>query len=71
MVQLTAEIVLQLEHLQVSHVLSQHVPGSLNVLADRLSRMETHDEVPRALQQSQRVKVPIRNDDFYRSWPTG
>ena len=69
MVQLTAEVVLQLEHMQVAHVLSQHVPGALNLIADKLSRPELTFPLPKALENSICVSVPRRTMDFYRAWP--
>ena len=69
MVQLTAELVLQLEHMEVSHVVSQHVPGALNLIADKLSRPELIFPLPKALEHSTLVPVPKRTNDFYRAWP--
>ena len=69
MVQLTAELVLELEFLGVGHVLAQHVAGSLNFLADKLSRLGA-DEVPSQLKYSQLVSAPPRIDSFFRAWPS-
>ena len=69
MVQLTAELVLQLEHMEVAHVVSQHVPGALNLIADKLSRPELTFPLPKALEHSTSVPVPRRTNDFYRAWP--
>ena len=70
MVQLTAEVVLQLEYMEVAHVVSQHVPGALNLIADKLSRPELTFPLPKALEHSVCVTVPKRTDDFYRAWPS-
>ena len=69
MVQLTAEVMLQLESMGVSHHTSQHVPGLLNDIADKLSRHHEGYPVPHQLVQCRLVQVPQRTDDFYRAWP--
>lgn len=69
MAQLTAELVLELEFLGVGHVFAQHVAGSLNFLADKLSRLGA-DKVPSQLKYSQLVSAPPRTDSFFRAWPS-
>ena len=65
MAQLTVELMLELESMQVSHVLAQHVAGSLNHLADELSRMVDGQPVPSVLQGCEQVTAPVRDDAFY------
>ena len=68
MAQLTAELCLELEDQQLQHLVPQHVPGLLNVLADRLSRLHEYS-IPAELQHVHRVEVPRRTSAYYRAWP--
>ena len=71
MVQLTAELCLELESLQLSHVLAQHTPGTMNYVADKLSRLSLDGyTIPEALLGCKQCAVPPRDDSFYRAcWP--
>ena len=68
MAQLAAEVALEIESMQLPSQFGQHVPGIANDIADRLSRMSAHGELPNALQGAQQVAVPLRGRTFYRSW---
>ena len=67
---LAAEISLVLETFRIQALTGEHYRGSLNVEADALSRLGEGASLPSSLQEVPRVQVPIRNDDFYRAWPT-
>ena len=69
MLQLTVELMLELESLQINHVVPQHVAGQLNYVADALSRLSHRNEIPQCLKQSIAVDVPPRPASFYRAWP--
>lgn len=66
---IASEVSLQLETMQVRLALAQHVPGTLNYVADALSRQSVGKEVPACLRSVRRVDAPIRDDAFYRAWP--
>ncbi|CAK9112875.1 unnamed protein product [Durusdinium trenchii] len=69
MAQLAAELAMELEHLGVPFIWGQHVPGVMNDIADRLSRMNTEQRLPLELARAKQVLVPIRDRSYYRSWP--
>lgn len=69
MVQLAAEVSLELEALEIPHVWAHHVPGILNDVADALSRMSQGHQLPAVLKEATYVQAPARNRDFYRAWP--
>ena len=66
--QLAAEIFLEVEHQGLVAIVPQHLPGTLNVIPDKLSRLHV-EEVPWQLANVQRLKVPKRDMNFYRAWP--
>lgn len=68
MAQLAAEVALEIEALQLPHIMGQHVPGIANDVADRLSRVRGHEVVPKCLQGATFVPVPERTPSFYRAW---
>ena len=68
MTQLTAEVALELESLNLNHIIPQHVPGLLNVLADKLSRPHA-EPIPSELSQCVACRCPKRTQAFYRTWP--
>ena len=69
MAQLAAEVSLQLAIHQLLPIYAQHVPGILNDLADRLSRMTSDDQVPEQLMQCQRFEPVQRTVETFRAWP--
>ena len=71
MTQLTAEICIQAELLQLLPLQVQHVPGVLNKIADSLSRYYSSErpELPWQLQHAQQVPVPKRTANDFRAWP--
>ena len=68
MAQLTAEVALELESLNMRHLIPQHVPGQLNTIADKLSRPHV-EQTPAALSNCHQCHVPRRHVSFYRAWP--
>ena len=69
MAQLAAEVSLQLAIHQLLPIYAQHVPGILNDLADRLSRLTPDDQVPEQLRQCQRFEPVQRTMKTFRAWP--
>lgn len=69
MTQLTAEISMQVELLQLLPLQAQHVPGVLNKIADSLSRQSTEQSVPWQLQHSRCIPAPQRTAKDFRAWP--
>ena len=69
MVQLAAEISIQIEVHQLAQIRAEHVLGIRNKLADQLSRMQTHDPVPRQLCNAQRLTPQSRGKHSFRAWP--
>ena len=66
-----AEIALVLELYDIEEIVTQHVPGKLNEVADKLSRMAqpgASQLLPPQLQGAKRRVTPKRNDAFFRSW---
>lgn len=66
--QLTAEIALELESMNMRHLIPQHVPGVLNRIADKLSRPHV-EQIPAELSDCLQCPVPRRPNSFYRAWP--
>lgn len=69
MAQLAAEVSLQLAIHQLLPIYAQHVPGILNDLADRLSRLTPDDQVPEQLRQCQRFEPVQRTMKTFHAWP--
>ena len=65
-----AEIALVLELYDIEEIVTQHVPGKLNEVADKLSRMAqpgASQFLPPQLDDAKRRVTPKRNDAFFRS----
>ena len=69
MVQLAAEISIQIEVHQLAQIRAEHVLGIRNKLANQLSRMQTHDPVPRQLCNAQQLTPQSRGKHSFRAWP--
>ena len=69
MTQLAAEISIQVELMQLQPLRAEHVPGILNDIADRLSRMRAGDAAPEPLQHAEQLSVPKRHRSNFRAWP--
>ena len=69
MMQLCAELSLLLETTHVSSVMAQHVPGTLNVICDALSRLSQGAQFPSDLEQCKCLSPPKRDESFYMAWP--
>ena len=69
MSQLAAEISLQCAILQLMPIEAQHVPGLVNDIADRLSRLERQEDVPFQLRDCTCLPVPQRSKTLFRAWP--
>ena len=55
----------------IEEIVTQHVPGKLNEVADKLSRMAqpgASQLLPPKLHDAKRRVTPKRNDAFFRSW---
>jgi hypothetical protein len=65
---LAAEIALDLDELEIEVVTSRHVPGTLNFVADALSRLSKGAVVPESLAGVRRVPCPQRTAEFYKAW---
>ena len=66
-----AEIALVLELHGIEEVVTQHVPGKINDVADKLSRLAqpgASQQLPPQLQGAMRRVTPKRDDAFFRSW---
>ena len=66
-----AEIALVLELHNIEEVVTQHVPGKLNEVADKLSRLAqpgVSQQLPPQVQGAKRRVTPKRDDAFFRSW---
>ena len=66
-----AEIALVLELYDIEEIVTQHVPGKLNEVADKLSRFAqpgASQHLPPQLQDAKRRVTPKRDDAFFRSW---
>ena len=66
-----AEIALVLDLHNIEEVVTQHLPGKLNEVADKLSRLGqpgVSQQLPPQLQGAKRRVTPKRNDAFFRSW---
>ena len=66
-----AEIALVLELHDMEEVVTQHVPGKINDVADKLSRLAqpgASQQLPPQLQGAKRRVTPRRDDAFFRSW---
>ena len=66
-----AEIALVLELYDIEEIVTQHVPGKLNEVADKLSRLAqpgASQLLPPQLQDAKRRETPKRDDAFIRSW---
>lgn len=69
MVQLAAEISMQMEVHQLSQLRAEHVLGISNKIADQLSRMQTHDSVPGPLRTAKCLVPQPRGKHMFRAWP--
>lgn len=69
LMQLTAEINMQVELLQLLPMQATHVPGVLNKIADSLSRLSQGTTLPWQLQNAQQVQAPSRTANDFRAWP--
>lgn len=69
--QLAAEISILVEILQLLPLQAEHVPGLVNDIADRLSRLSTSSNkcVPRQLLHATAVEAPDRSKTSFRAWP--
>ena len=65
---LAAEVSIKMEELRCEVLLGGHVPGTLNFVADALSRLASDKELPKSLHDCNRRKVPSRGQAFYRAW---
>ena len=60
-----------LELHNIEEVVTQHVPGKLNEVADKLSRLAqpgVSQQLPPQLQGAKRRVTPRRDESFFRSW---
>ena len=66
-----AEIALVLDLHNIEEVVTQRVPGKLNEVADKLSRLAqpgASQQLPPQLHGAKRRVTPKRDDAFFRSW---
>ena len=68
--QLAAEVSLQLAVKNLLPLFAQHVPGLLNDVADRLSRMSSSPQLPLQLVNCHRLKPPARCPGIFKAWPS-
>lgn len=69
MIQLAAEVALQIEAFGLLALFAQHVPGVLNEIADRLSRMGSNPVLPHQLRNVRQLWPPARTPQVFRAWP--
>ena len=69
MMQLAAEISIQVELMQLLPLQAEHVPGILNDLADKLSRLAPGEEAPAALREAVQLTPLKRHRSNFRAWP--
>ena len=69
MTQLTAEISILTELLQLQPIRAEHVPGILNRIADKLSRANSPIDVPVELQAARCLSAVPRSVHSFRAWP--
>lgn len=71
LVQLTAELAILVEILQLLPLKAQHVPGIENDVADRLSRIGDNSlaTIPTRLPNAVWVRAPARDKTCFRAWP--
>ena len=65
------EIALVLELHNIEEIVTQHVPGKHNEVADKLSRLAqpgVSQQLPPQLQGAKRRVTPTQDDAFFRSW---
>ena len=66
-----AEMALELEALDVDELVTEHIPGVLNALADALSRIHQPGkagEVPDQLLCAKRKRIDFHADSFWQAW---
>lgn len=69
MIQLAAEISVQIEIHQLQRIRAEHVLGINNKIADTLSRMRTGEQVPWQLRDAQCLQPQPRGKHLFRAWP--
>ena len=65
---IAAEIAIQLEVLHAEVIIGEHVSGTLNFVADALSRLSSGKELPKSLHDCPRRAAPVRGAGFYKAW---
>lgn len=66
---LAAEVSLLLEDRTVELLVGEHIAGTLNHVADALSRLAEGGSIPELLSKAVSRTAPTRRVDFYRPWP--
>ena len=64
-----SEVSLRIERLRAVLELAEHIPGTLNFLADALSRLSVGAKLPERLVAAVRFPAPSRDSNFWRAWP--